>query len=86
MEKFNWVYVVTNAEPASIALVQEPQEEVEPAAQEYPTLGTLLIALSKTESVDEIKELYFANKGKVEHNAFVKEAFTNRKNELSNGK
>ncbi len=35
---------IPNAEPASIALVQEPQEEVEAAAQEYPTLGTLLIS------------------------------------------
>ncbi len=77
---------IPNAEPASIALVQEPQEEVEPAAQSYPTLGTLIIALSKTQSIEEIKQLYFWNKDKVEHNAFVKEAFTNRKNELSNGK
>lgn len=77
---------IPNAEPASIALVQEPQELPQIESKEYPTLGTLLIALSKTQSVDEIKELYFANTSKVEHNAFIKEAFTNRKNELNNGK
>jgi hypothetical protein len=77
---------IPNAEPASIALVQEPEEEIEPAEKTYPTLGTLLIALSKTQSVEEIKQLYFWNKDKVEHNAFVKEAFTNRKNEINNGK
>jgi len=77
---------IPNAEPRSIELVQEPQELPEADSKEFPTLGTLLIALSKTQSVEEIKELYFANKSKVEHNTFVKEAFTNRKNELTNGK
>lgn len=77
---------IPNAEPASIALVQEPQEEVEePDSFEKPTLGTLLIALSKTQTIEDMKQLYAANKAKVDHNAFVKEAFTNRKNEL-NGK
>lgn len=76
---------IPNAEPASIALVQEPQELPQPDSLEYPTIGTLIIALSKTETIEQVKELYFANKSKVDHNAFVKEAFTNRKNEL-NGK
>lgn len=77
---------IPNAEPASIALVQEPQEEVhEEDSLEKPTLGTLIIALSKVQTVKELTDLYYANKSKVDHNAFVKEAFTNRKNEL-NGK
>lgn len=76
---------IPNAEPVSL-LVAEPQEEIkEEVNLECDTLGTLMIALSKTESLEQIKELYFANKNKVEHNAFVKEAFTNRKKEL-NGK
>ena len=77
---------IPNAEPASIALVQEPEELPQIESKECPTLGTLLIALSKTQTLDDIKELYFANTSKVEHNAFVKEAFTNRKNEINNGK
>jgi hypothetical protein len=77
---------IPNAEPASIALVQEPQEEVqEEDGLEKPTLGTLIIALSKVQTVKELTDLYYANKSKVDHNAFVKEAFTNRKKEL-NGK
>lgn len=76
---------IPNAEPVSL-LVAEPQEEiVEEVNLECPTLGQLMIAISKTQSVDDLKALYFANTKRVETNQLAKEAFTNRKKEL-NGK
>lgn len=76
---------IPNAEPVSL-LVAEPQEEiVEEMNLECATLGQLMIAISKTQSVDDLKALYFANTKRVETNELAKEAFTNRKKEL-NGK
>jgi hypothetical protein len=76
---------IPNAEPVSL-LVAEPEEEiVEEVNLECGTLGQLMIAISKVDSVEQLKALYFANTKKVETNSIAKEAFTNRKKEL-NGK
>lgn len=76
---------IPNAEPVSL-LVPEPQEEIEEEVNlECPTLGQLMIAISKVQDVEQLKALYFANAKRVETNSIAKEAFTNRKKEL-NGK
>jgi len=63
-----------------------PQMEVEAVEiieeDEQLSIGRLMIAIKKAESVTELKQIYEANKHKVETNPFVKQELKTKKNEL----
>jgi hypothetical protein len=67
-----------------------PQMEVEAVEvieeDEQLSIGRLMIAIKKAESVTELKQIYEANKHKVETNAFVKQELKTKKNELLSSK
>ena len=64
------------------ALPQMEVEAVEVIEDEQLSIGRLMIAIKKAESVTELKQIYEANKHKVETNAFVKQELKTKKNEL----
>lgn len=67
-----------------------PQMEVESVEvieeDEQLSIGRLMIAIKKAESVTELKQIYEANKHKVETNSFVKQELKTKKNELISSK
>jgi len=67
-----------------------PQMEVESVEvieeDEQLSIGRLMIAIKKAESVTELKQIYESNKHKVETNAFVKQEIKTKKNELISSK
>ena len=65
------------------ALMPEMDIEAEVIEEhEQLSIGRLMIAIKKAESVTELKQIYEANKHKVETNAFVKQELKTKKNEL----
>jgi hypothetical protein len=79
---------IPNATTVAINTMVEalPQMEVEAVEvieeDEQLSIGRLMIAIKKAESVTELKQIYEANKHKVETNAFVKQELKTKKNEL----
>ena len=79
---------IPNAKLMAIQTMVEalPQMEVEAVEiieeDEQLSIGRLMIAIKKAESVTELKQIYEANKHKVETNAFVKQELKTKKNEL----
>lgn len=68
------------------ALPQMEVESVEVIDDEELSIGRLMIAIKKAESVTELKQIYEANKHKIETNAFVKQELKTKKNELLSSK
>lgn len=83
---------IPNATTVAIQTMVEalPQMEVESVEvieeDEQLSIGRLMIAIKKAESVTELKQIYEANKHKVETNAFVKQELKSKKNELLSSK
>lgn len=79
---------IPNATTVALQTMVEalPQMEVEAVEvieeDEQLSIGRLMIAIKKSESVTELKQIYEANKQKVETNAFVKQELKTKKNEL----
>lgn len=79
---------IPNATTVALQTMVEalPQMEVEAVEvieeDEQLSIGRLMIAIKKAESVTELKQIYEANKHKVETNAFVKQELKTKKNEL----
>ena len=79
---------IPNAKLMAIQTMVEalPQMEVEAVEiieeDEQLSIGRLMIAIKKAESVTELKQIYEANKHKVETNPFVKQELKTKKNEL----
>jgi hypothetical protein len=79
---------IPNATTVALQTLVEalPQMEVEAVEvieeDEQLSIGRLMIAIKKAESVTELKQIYEANKHKVETNAFVKQELKTKKNEL----
>ena len=83
---------IPNASTVALQTMVEalPQMEVEAVEvieeDEQLSIGRLMIAIKKAESVTELKQIYEANKHKVETNAFVKQELKTKKNELLSSK
>lgn len=83
---------IPNATTVALQTMVEalPQMEVEAVEvieeDEQLSIGRLMIAIKKAESVTELKQIYEANKHKIETNAFVKQELKTKKNELLNSK
>jgi len=83
---------IPNATTVALQTMVEalPQMEVESVEvieeNEQLSIGRLMIAIKKAESVTELKQIYEANKHKVETNAFVKQELKTKKNELISSK
>jgi len=83
---------IPNATTVALQTMVEalPQMEVESIEvieeDEQLSIGRLMIAIKKAESVTELKQIYEANKHKVETNAFVKQEIKTKKNELISSK
>jgi len=83
---------IPNATTVSLNTMVEalPQMEVESVEvieeDEQLSIGRLMIAIKKAESVTELKQIYEANKHKVETNSFVKQELKTKKNELLSSK
>ena len=83
---------IPNATTVALQTMVEalPQMEVESVEvieeDEQLSIGRLMIAIKKAESVTELKQIYEANKHKVETNAFVKQELKTKKNELLSSK
>jgi len=83
---------IPNATTVALQTMVEalPQMEVESVEvieeDEQLSIGRLMIAIKKAESVTELKQIYEANKHKVETNAFVKQELKTKKNELISSK
>jgi len=83
---------IPNATTVALQTMVEalPQMEVESVEvieeDEQLSIGRLMIAIKKAESVTELKQIYEANKHKVETNAFVKQEIKTKKNELISSK
>jgi hypothetical protein len=79
---------IPNATTVALQTMVEalPQMEVEAVEvieeDEQLSIGRLMIAIKKAESVTELKQIYEANKHKVETNPFVKQELKTKKNEL----
>jgi hypothetical protein len=79
---------IPNASVGALQTMVEalPQMEVEAVEvieeDEQLSIGRLMIAIKKAESVTELKQIYEANKHKVETNPFVKQELKTKKNEL----
>jgi hypothetical protein len=63
----------------------EVVEVIETEAEEKLTIGRLMIAIKKAETIAELKSIYETNKHKVETNKFVKDELKQRKSELLKG-
>jgi len=63
----------------------EAVEVIETEAEEKLTIGRLMIAIKKAETIAELKSIYETNKHKVETNKFVKDELKQRKSELLKG-
>ena len=61
-------------------------EVLETEEEEKLSIGKLMIAIKKSESIAELKTIYDANKQKIETNAFVKSELKTKKNELLTSK
>jgi len=64
----------------------EAVEIIEDAEAEKLSIGKLMIAINKSETIADLKAVYDANKHKIETNQFVKEALKTKKNELISSK
>ena len=64
----------------------EAVEVIEDAEAEKLSIGKLMIAINKSETIADLKAVYDANKHKIETNQFVKEALKTKKNELISSK
>ena len=79
---------IPNATTVALQTMVEalPQMEVEAVEvieeDEQLSIGRLMIAIKKAESVTELKQIYEANKHKIETNPFVKQELKTKKNEL----
>ena len=79
---------IPNATTVALQTMVEalPQMEVEAVEvieeDEQLSIGRLMIAIKKAESVTELKHIYEANKHKIETNPFVKQELKTKKNEL----
>jgi len=60
----------------------EAVEIIETEAEEEKTIGRLMIAIKKAESIADLKSIYDSNKHKIETNKFVKDELKKRKSEL----
>jgi len=63
----------------------EAVEVIETEEEEKLTIGRLAIAIKKASNIVELKEVYDANKHKIETNTFIKDQLKQRKNELLKG-
>jgi len=61
-------------------------EVLETEEDEKLSIGKLMIAIKKSETIAELKNIYEANKQKIETNAFVKSELKTKKNELLTSK
>lgn len=61
-------------------------EVLETEEEEKLSIGKLMIAIKKSETIAELKTIYDANKQKIETNAFVKSELKTKKNELLTSK
>ena len=85
---------IPNASKVAISAMVEalPEMEVEAveiieyAEAEKLSIGKLMIAINKSETIADLKAVYDANKHKIETNQFVKEALKTKKNELISSK
>jgi hypothetical protein len=81
---------IPNATTVALQTMVEalPQMEVEvEVIEEDPelTIGRLAIAIKKASNIVQLKEVYDANKHKIETNTFIKDQLKARKNELLKG-
>ncbi len=60
----------------------EAVEVIETEAEEEKTIGRLMIAIKKAETIADLKSIYDSNKHKIETNKFVKDELKKRKSEL----
>ena len=85
---------IPNATTVALQTMVEalPEMEVEvevleaPAEDEQLSIGKLMIAIKKAESIADLKKVYDANKHKIETNPFVKDELKIKKNELLKSK
>lgn len=82
---------IPNASTVALQTIAEalPQLEVEAVEvieeDEQLSIGRLMIAIKKAETIAELKSIYDSNKHKIETNKFVKDELKHRKSELLKG-
>ena len=84
---------IPNASTVALNIMTQalPQMEVEVEVleteeEEKLSIGKLMIAIKKAETIAELKTIYDTNKHKIETNAFVKSELKTKKNELLTSK
>jgi hypothetical protein len=63
----------------------EAVEVIETEAEEEKSIGRLMIAIKKAETIADLKNIYDSNKHKIETNKFVKDELKQRKSQLLKG-
>lgn len=78
-------YATTVAIQTMVEALPEMEVEAEVIEEDELSIGRLMIAIKKAETIADLKTIYDSNKHKIETNKFVKDELKNRKSELLKG-